>query len=347
LAAAILFFIGRQFARDLKSADLWQFSIRPAWLVLAGGLYLAGLGFSTLFWVRLLRRLGQRPTVPAAIRAYYLGHLGKYLPGKAWALALRAGLVRAPQVRVGVAGVTALYEVLTTMAAGAGFAAGWFLTRWPNTSAPPDWQSLRRLIRLQDPGPAALDPRLLAALALVLLAVVFFPVVPEIFNRLCRRLRALVQDASAPALPSVPWSLLVQGLILTAGGWLFLGASVWAIVQALVVVPLPLTWTLWARYTAYLALAYVAGFVILVVPSGLGVREFFLTLLLTPDLGADLGRDEPDPRALAVLAVLLLRVVWTAAELVMASVVYWLPRPAWTEPAAASAGRSAPEGHAP
>ena len=32
-----------------------------------------------------LGELGQRPPLLMAVRAYYLGHLGKYLPGKAWA----------------------------------------------------------------------------------------------------------------------------------------------------------------------------------------------------------------------------------------------------------------------
>ena len=45
-----------------------------------------------MFWYRLLRQLGQRPTALAAVRAYYIGHLGKYLPGKACALLLRATL---------------------------------------------------------------------------------------------------------------------------------------------------------------------------------------------------------------------------------------------------------------
>jgi uncharacterized membrane protein YbhN (UPF0104 family) len=82
----------------------------------------------------------------------------------------------------------------------------------------------------------------------------------------------------------------------------------------------PPEWDLetWGLFTAYMGLAYVAGFVILVVPSGLGVREFFLTLFLV-------NPQEGRSRASILLAVLLLRLVWTAAELVTAGIVYWLP----------------------
>jgi uncharacterized membrane protein YbhN (UPF0104 family) len=65
----------------------------------------------------------------------------------------------------------------------------------------------------------------------------------------------------------------------------------------------------------------VAGFVIVVAPSGLGVREFFLTLFLAPELAALAGLGEAAAQATAVLTVLVLRLVWTAAELVAAAIL--------------------------
>jgi uncharacterized membrane protein YbhN (UPF0104 family) len=67
-----------------------------------------------------------------------------------------------------------------------------------------------------------------------------------------------------------------------------------------------------------MALAYVAGFAILIVPSGLGVREYFLTLLL-------LNPQEDRSRASVLLTVLILRVVWTVAELLFVAAVWWVP----------------------
>ena len=56
------------------------------------------------------------------------------MPGKAWALLLRGGLVRGPETRLGVAIITSFYEVLTTMAAGALVAAVVFLVQPPEVT---------------------------------------------------------------------------------------------------------------------------------------------------------------------------------------------------------------------
>ena len=68
-------------------------------------------------------------------------------------------------------------------------------------------------------------------------------------------------------------------------------------------------WSTLGLYTAYLATAYVAGFLVLVVPGGLGVREFFLTLFLVPELAPCVVGTRGAARAAVVLAVLLLRLV--------------------------------------
>src|SRR5438067_1020280 len=85
-------------------------------LTWVAGLCLLALGGSAWFWYWLMRTFGEQPEGPATVRAYYIGHLGKYVPGKAWALLMRGNLVRGPGVRLGVAIITAFYEVLTTMA---------------------------------------------------------------------------------------------------------------------------------------------------------------------------------------------------------------------------------------
>src|SRR5262249_41926235 len=124
LAVVIVAAVGRRFVLDLRDhPELWRRPSKPGWLLLCGALYLLGLGFSALYWYRLMRSLGQRLSFPTALRAYYIGHMGKYVPGKAWALFLRADLVRGPNVGAGLAGMTAFYEVLATMTSGALLAA--------------------------------------------------------------------------------------------------------------------------------------------------------------------------------------------------------------------------------
>ncbi len=63
--------------------------LEPTWLVASGLLYLCGMLPACLFWRRVLRVLGIKAGLLQTIRAYYIGHLGKYVPGKALVVLLR------------------------------------------------------------------------------------------------------------------------------------------------------------------------------------------------------------------------------------------------------------------
>src|SRR5437667_10316822 len=94
LTLAILVFVGRQFYYDLSQPGLERLPWRPVWLVLSASLYLLFLAFLAGYWFFLLRVFGEKPSFTAALRAYYIGSLGKYVPGKAWALFLRGAMIR-------------------------------------------------------------------------------------------------------------------------------------------------------------------------------------------------------------------------------------------------------------
>ncbi len=101
--------------------DGWTFErIDFGWLVVCGGLYLLGQLPCGLFWRRVLADMGEEVPLGRALRAYYIGHLGKYVPGKAVVFVLRIGLIKAVQpLRTGVGVAAIFYETLTTMAVGA------------------------------------------------------------------------------------------------------------------------------------------------------------------------------------------------------------------------------------
>lgn len=312
LALAILVGVGWQFVKILRRSELWEEALpfRPAWLLLAGLLYLVGLGFSALFWYRLMRILGEEPPVPAMVRAYFIGHLGKYAPGKAWALLMRTTMAHEAGVRMGTAAMTATYETLTTMASGAFVAAILFG------------------LLLSDGGGMGWK-------ALGLLALAGIPILPGVFNELVRRLARPFLDPAAGPLPRLRTPTLLSGLALTACGWGVLGTSLWAVLQALLPEPPAWNWADWTRCVAFVAVAYVAGFLALPAPGGLGVREVILQQLLAPELGRHLGPERGE--SLAVVVVLVLRLLWTVAELVMAGLVWRLPRHEKTRMAVASA----------
>src|SRR5438874_1821485 len=125
LAALIVGGVGWQFAKILGREELWQqpLEVDPAWIAIAAGLYALGFACWGGFWWRLLRGLGEVLPLPLAARAYFVSQLGKYVPGKAVAVLMRVAYARAAGVRTGVAAITATYETLTTIAAGAVVAA--------------------------------------------------------------------------------------------------------------------------------------------------------------------------------------------------------------------------------
>jgi glycosyltransferase 2 family protein len=300
---AVLAAVGWQFARDLQSEHLQSLHIRPAWLVLSGLCYAGGMLFSALFWWRLLRVFGQRPTLAATVRAHYVSQLGKYLPGKAWTLMMRGTLISGPDVKLGVALIATIYEVLTSMASGALIAAVVFVVHPPAL--------------LQD----SIHPSWLGA---GLLALCGLPLLPAFFNRLVARLARRFQNVESFQLPRLGFATLLGGLLMTASVWFCFGLGVWAAVQGVAQDAPGLTLRWWTTLTAITALAYVGGFVVVVAPGGMGVREWVLDRFLAPELAlAAVGASAP----ITVVIALVLRLTWTATELVAAGAAFWLPGP--------------------
>ena len=227
------------------------------------------------------------------MRSHYLGQLGKYVPGKALAIAIRSTLVHPCGVPYGVSIITSFYEVFTGMAAGAMIAATIYVID-PPAELDLGWHPL--------------------AIGLLLIGMCGIPLLPGVFNFVIAKLTARIQAIELYRLPPVRFSTLATGFMSSAIGWWLQGLSVWAILQALI--PEPPSWSLasWAQCTASIAFANVAGFVIVVAPAGLGVREYLLTKLLS-----SLG-----PTGYIAAATLLLRLDWIVAEALFAACTYWL-----------------------
>lgn len=301
LAVAILAIVGVRFAQDLSQLDLHDLAVRPVWLVVSAGLYLVGLSFSACYWHWLLWKFGEKPGLLSSLRAYYVGMLGKYIPGKAIALVMRGSLAVSPDVKFGVAVITAFYEVLTTMASGALVAALLF-SIWPPRIGGLEWNPV--------------------FMGLLLVGLMGVPLLPGVFNRLVGGLARRFQNVQSFKLPQLRTGTLLLGVAMTSAGWLFLGLSLWAMLQALLPEPPVLEGVSLARFTAMLSLSYVAGFLALVVPGGVGVREYVLLQLLPEEIPAvSLPAAEP----VAAMIILMLRVLWTGAELVTAGVLYFWP----------------------
>jgi glycosyltransferase 2 family protein len=280
------------------------------WLVASIGLYIGGLAaFGRFYHAILYASLNPTP-LTQSMRAYAISHLGKYVPGKALVVVVRAGLSSRAGARPATAALATFYETLGMMAVGALLSSIVFLIN--RDEAPPVGLPLGRFGRLNVP---------LWLLSAGLAAPLVTVVLPVVFPRIAMILRAPFPGVGRDALPPISWRLLGSGLCWSLLGWTLWGLSQVAVVRGIGlstegVAALPPTE--WPRVIASVALATVAGFAVAVFPGGLVVREG----VLMAALGSTLGSDE------AVVAALALRMAWILAELVAAGLVApFRPRP--------------------
>ena len=261
------------------------------WVGSAMVAYLVGLGVYAWYYVRVLAASATPIGRYAGLRAYVFSHLGKYVPGKALVVVMRVGMSVPAGARPATAAFATVYETLVMMAAG-GFVAFVGLTSGGGAATVLD---LPRVGRVPIP------------LGFVGLAMGFgflLLVLPPVFPRLSSLARMPFPDVGPDALPSMSYRLLFVGLLATLAGWILLGLSQVAILRSMMPAGLPLS--LWPAAIGSVALATVAGFAVPVSPGGLGVREW----VLWTSLGTVIDQD------LAVVASLVLRLAWVAAEVV-------------------------------
>ena len=262
--------------------------LKPLWLLAAGGLYLIGLLPCAFFWHRILLALGQHVQLRETLRAYYIGHLGKYVPGKAMVVVIRVGMIRSRQVAASVAAVSVFFETLTMMAVGAFVAAAILATRFR-------------------------EQQFLFLVAVGLMVAAGLPTFPPIFKRLVRALHVSKLDPSiAEKLENLGLGTLLMGWVSIGIGWGVMGLSLWAVLQSMGVSDLEPVGQL-PLYTASVSLAMVAGFLSLI-PGGAVVREAVLTQLMVPCVG----------QLAALAAAILLRIVWLVSEMTISGILYFV-----------------------
>lgn len=288
IVALVFWGVQRTLFTAIEEVGRQKWRLEPAWLVLSGVFYLAGLAPCGWFWHRLLCQLGARPTLWVTLLSYYIGHLGKYVPGKAMVLVIRAGLLRDQKVDGVLASATIFLETLTSMAVGALLAAVIIVLFGE------DWQ--------------------LVAGALAMAAVTGLPVWPPVFRRVARLLRlGKTHPELIDRLSRINYRTLAAGWLAIAAGWFLIGLSLWAARRAIGLESVDFL-TDWPRFTAAVSLATVAGFLSFI-PGGFVVRDVILMKVLT------LGLDQ-DAAATALVSAVLLRLVWLVAELAISAILY-------------------------
>ncbi len=184
LFALVIAFVGRKAWLLWIEGDVGSVTIHWPWLIASGIFYLLGWLPSVFFWHRLIHQLGGTSNRSDVTRAFFAGHLGKYVPGKASVLLIRAGLLADRGCRPGVAALTSTYETLVCM--GVGAAVGL-------TLAPIVWP--RRVI---ESLPAVLRPTfshpLMFGILVVVVCVILVPVIAKLLGIIARKLTKPIPD---------------------------------------------------------------------------------------------------------------------------------------------------------
>lgn len=247
-----------------------------SWPYIAAALLagLLGLGAWMLAWRSLLAGMGSPLPLRAAVRIYFVSQLGKYIPGSVWALVAQMELAKEHHVPRQRGATAALLSMATTIATGCAVAA----VTLPLTSSDATHRYWWLLV-----------------LAPIFLALLHPRVVAYALNRALRLARRQPLDRTADL------GTMVLTVAWTALGWLLFGVHAWLLVRAA-------GGSGFFLATGAYALAFTAGFLVIIAPGGVGVREAALTVALGPVLAT----------GAPLVVALASRVVMTVADLAWA-----------------------------
>jgi len=292
IAALILFFLVRSLRRSWNEAGVFDWGIDPGWLALSIVLLALYFFLAAWIWRLVLRALGEEIGLADACRIWYFSQMGKYVPGKVWFAVGRIVLCR--QVGVGAAAAsisTVLELLLVILAAAAVFLVS--LPLWPSVDA--------KVLTLAPIGAAAI---------IVVLH-------PSVFSRILRwAAKVLRREPMSYPLRWRDLGIIVGAYAIT---WIVYGAGLECLLRAIrlgeaVAAPeLALPGRI-LFFAGAAGVAWAIGFLSVITPSGLGVREATLGFFLNVHLAAPLP----------VLLALVARLWMTVGEIGSALVAFGL-----------------------
>jgi hypothetical protein len=245
-------FLGALVVSQWSALQAYDWQLAPGWAVLA----LVGLELTWLFeldtWRMILAGLGGPLRFRRAAPIWFLSNIVRYIPGNIWQFLGMAELTyrEAGVPRLVTLTSIVLHQAIST-AVGVVMAAVYFAVVGEGT-----WlRSLRPLLWCVPLGLLALQPRILEG----------------VLNWALRKM------GRPPIRVMLTWRQIWLLIGRYCVVWLAMGASFAALVRALA----PIGWQEAPYLVASWAAAYVVGYLTLLTPAGLGVREGVLALLLT------------------------------------------------------------------
>ena len=286
IVAAVVWFAARTLGGQWTAFRERALTVRPRWTGVLGSAALVFATYALLIesWRALVRAWGDRLGYVDAARIWAVSNLGRYVPGKVWSIGAMGVLAQRAGVSPVAATGSAVLGTLVNLAAGfvVLFLAG------------------HEVVATLFPGAARFAGLLPLLGGAGLFAV---PVLLPLAARLA---------AGFSGRPYTPVWLPARTLLGVSAAnvcsWVLYGVAFRWLAGAL----LPDLAGKWGEYVAVFAGSYLAGYLALVIPGGLGVRELSMTAALVR-LGAATA---PDAALLAVASRLWLTVLELAPGLV-------------------------------
>lgn len=250
--------------------------LKPGWLLGAALILIVHYLYFFILWALLLRRLGSRPRLRDLYRAYAVSLLPKYIPGKVVAHGVRARLALGAGVSAPAVASSLIWESLLALGSAALFGILGFF----GSTLAPLHQAVRWLILVFG----------LCGAGLLVIGA------SGLAGERWTRWIGLPQLAAQPV-----WVLSL--FLLYGAGWLTYGLSHWLLANA--ITPLPLASFL--PLAVALAVAWGVGFVSVIAPAGLGIREGVLYVFVAGSLS----------QGQAILFVTLSRLLGFGVELLI------------------------------
>jgi glycosyltransferase 2 family protein len=241
--------------QSLRSQPIeWRLS--TGWIAASVLIVFAAYAVLIEAWRRVVLSMGEELSFPEAARIWFLASLGKYVPGKVWAVAGAAILAQRAGVDPSAAVAAALVLQALALASGAVAVA------------------LTAREAFQTVGPGVV-PITLAVVAVALAGIVALGS-QSLLNRVSRFL-----PPSLPRLRAIPAGMLAAAFAANVFAWGAYGVALTFLAKGL----LPDLDLGLPQAIGVFTCSYLVGFVALFAPGGLGPRESVFLLLLAGDIG--------------------------------------------------------------
>ncbi|MGH7663160.1 MAG: lysylphosphatidylglycerol synthase domain-containing protein [Gemmatimonadaceae bacterium] len=257
LAIAVLGLAGWTIARQWADMRALPVRIDPTWYVMIASLLPPLLAYGTLIqlWRTILAAWGYpTPALPAA-RIWFVSSLGRYVPGRLWQLGAMGVMLQRRGVPAAVSLGSALLANIISIVTGLAVV----LAVGPNAfgAAGVTGPALRAIA---------------AAVAIATIAILLVPPALPAIGHLVERL-----TARSFAIPSLPTRTLAVATAEAAVAWILLGLGFHLLAASLLGNATGASTT----YISVFVLSYLVGFLVLIAPGGIVVREAALVAGLT------------------------------------------------------------------